>query len=400
MIEPKEVLTTYLKLLTNLNPNFKISEREEKNIVLECNDPFELMTFARETNCYIPCRRKNKIITFEGASIGNNPLFRPSYTDLFEKDEIEKRKFVILLKYEPTESILQPWSYSCNPDEAVFYFMDYEQYPKFNEDFWGYIAGLVLRKMGYIVTTWKPYIATGDPDLVALKLPQISNILLENNLINKKGFFLSELDLFRLYKSDGKEDRFPISEEIKTVVVEAETDTKSSKSRASGGIKQLICRDDRKIESGFLSCGSYDFAFISVPDRRIDEFQNLQNGVGRQIGLISNDGEKRVYKDSQIFSSEENLSELYNFYCTAYTSKERSRIKRNLLGYYNENNRNILIEEFKEQIKSRIVHLKPLKLIVDFLNLKEDVSPYLFIKNFMNEIKRKSIEECIKFSKS
>lgn len=140
----------------------------------------------------------------------------------------------------------------------------------YGEDFWCYVAGVVLRDKGYFISDYN----LGGGDLSAYFIPEYITTLQSSGLMNK-GCFIEELEMLRL------KDKSPEKIQMKnyeTILIEAESTELRTKSGGEGaGIGQ--------VENYLLNTG-YNKAFVAGPYCSEDNVKYHD-----MVGLISCDEE-------------------------------------------------------------------------------------------------------------
>lgn len=171
----------------------------------------------------------------------------------------------------------------------------------FGEEFWEYIAGIVLRNKGYFVTHY----SLGGDDLFAYYIPDYLEKLIKRGFLEKGGF-IEELEMLRIPNASSSSKVPTIKNTFELVVIEAESSDKRTRSRArsknSSGIGQLL---------GYLEDYNAGFThgFVAGPFTTIDDVPE------ENIGLISNDEDGNlIFKEPKPYRtpSEEKIEIIKN----------------------------------------------------------------------------------------
>jgi hypothetical protein len=141
----------------------------------------------------------------------------------------------------------------------------------YGEDFWCYVAGVILRDKGYFVSDYN----LGGGDISAYFIPEYLTSLQNKGFISK-GCFIEELELIKSETKTLKEK--PDIKKYETVLVEAESSELRTKSGSEGaGIGQV---------EKYLSHTNYNKAFVAGPYCSEDDVK-----YNDRVGLISCDEE-------------------------------------------------------------------------------------------------------------
>lgn len=206
-----------------------------------------------------------------------------------------------------------------------------------SEDFFEYLGGLHLKEKGYFVTKWNP---VGGSDFFAYRIPDYAKILQEKGVI-KNGAFLSELELYPLVKQHNENLTTLTDNQYDIIACEVEARYNLAL-RSNTGIGQKIGWMDRQHEVYGVGPTTY------IPDA-----ENIHKYFGKRAGAI-------------VFTN----------------THEKVEIEPLESGFLDENYE---IETVKLLIKSMFAS----KLSSDKNHAK------FSLKNYMQEIKRCSIEEAL-----
>ena len=150
-----------------------------------------------------------------------------------------------------------------------------------------YITSSFLRSKGFIVDKFNESLSIngGGPDLFAIKIPELQNKLIDLG-ITEGGFYLNELELFNILGDRITKQKI---EEEKSIVIEAESSTNSS--RFSQGRKQV---------EDYLKYGCYNEGYVAIPFE--EERAKTLGGKPEELGFVPFEeiGIITVSKDGEI----------------------------------------------------------------------------------------------------
>ena len=280
----------------------------------EFSDSREALIFAQFTGSVLPVSRE-KLIDLGDTAFSEraaNPLTVPPIWDLYDAEYLIHRRYVKMVQlyhidrygyYDRTAHYpywageFEKQGYDLN--ELIFYNIDLAYSRQMDESFWEYIAGLHLRRMGFLITRFCPSGVEGQPDLIAFKDSSMADALMQ---IGVKGCFLIEIDLIKLFGSSAQQaygDRGAY-----TVVVEAESATSKMYNAIAWQLKRRGQPSAPK--PGYLESGCFDFGYVAGPDFAREDYD---------LGIVSNKGCEPFIKRCDITFSSPNakkdaLSEL------------------------------------------------------------------------------------------
>lgn len=159
-----------------------------------------------------------------------------------------------------------------NPTDCLIWCSDGDG--KYGEEFWEYIAGIVLRDRGYFVTCY----SLGGGDLYAYYVPEYLEKLIKRKFIDK-GCFIEELEMFSI-KNAAKtfSNLMTIKNKFECVVIEAESSEMRTRSTAeNAGVGQVI-KYLLDYEAG------YTHGFVAGPFTKVDDIGGEYRNI---VGLIS-----------------------------------------------------------------------------------------------------------------
>ncbi len=220
-----------------------------------------------------------------------------------------------------------------------------------------YFLSSYLRQKGYIVDKFNENLNGRDskkhPDLFAIKLPEIQNKLIKNDLIDK-GAYLCELELLNSYSN--KEE---VNEEV-IMTIEVE----SSRKRRGAGGSQGVGQTREALKSGYYTEGMVFAPFIKDIERDAERY-----GIG--FGTLDRDGTISVERHPNYsLGSNPELNQL-GLYNKTYTTKK-------------------MIERI---IKLTLLKNRPL---IDILRFIPDVNSFYDLYLYMENLKTEEIIDSIK----
>jgi len=295
----------YLAMLSKLNNT--VIYNGARDDFFEFSDPREALIFAQFTGSVLPVSRE-KLIDLGDTAFAErtaNPLTVPPIWDLYDAEYLKRRKYVKMVQlyhvdrygYYDRTAHYPYWAYEFEKqgydlNELIFYNIDLAYSRQMDESFWEYIAGLHLRRMGFLITRFCPSGVEGQPDLIAFKDPSTADALKQ---IGVKGCFLVELDLIRLFgpatPQRDYEDRGAY-----TLVVEAESATSKMYNAIAWQVKRRGQPSAPK--PGYLESGCFDFGYVAGPDFAREDYD---------VGIISNKGGEPFIKRCDITFSSPNV---------------------------------------------------------------------------------------------
>jgi len=247
-------------------------------------DLFEDDWRRREGYAFIPVDEENilqfpksspslllKDITLNVDSFGMqiNPMLSPSLKFMekcFPEFFAHEEKYLIILdwgqtKYKSKRNAIggllnKIRAEKLKPTDFVFFITPFNDVDSdyIGEHILEYLLSCYLRKKGFIVDKFSESLKGEDnrkfPDLYALKIPHIQNVLIEEGII-QHGAYLCELEL----RNQSNQKRDEVKEEV-VIVVEVESSKKRRGAGSSGGKGQLA----PSLESGY-----YDEGIVFAP---------------------------------------------------------------------------------------------------------------------------------------
>ena len=241
-----------------------------------------------------------------------NPMLSPSLSFIRKKvPEFFTSKTKFLLIDNEHALLKQIKKEGLNPSDFVIIKKGYYEKTKglpreyISEELMEYIASAFLRSKGFIVDSFskKLTMGPGEPDLFAIKIPELQNKLMELKIISG-GFYLNELELLDVLGEREPKNKI---KEIKSVVIEVESSTASS--RFSIGRRQLL---------KYLSYGCYNEGYVAIPfeDRRVKSPEKSPKELGlmlfEDVGIItlSKDGRIILRECIKSYGQQEKIREL------------------------------------------------------------------------------------------
>ena len=212
-----------------------------------------------------------KDITLNVDSFGMqiNPLLSPSLKFMekcFPEFFAHEEKYLIILdlgqtKYKSKRDVRRGLlneirAEKLKPTDFVFFMIPFNDVDSdyIGEHILEYLLSCYLRKKGFMVDKFSESLKGEDnrkfPDLYALKIPRIQNVLIEKGII-QHGAYFCELEL----RNQSNQKRDEVKEEV-VIVVEVESSKKRRGAGSQGGKGQLT----PSLESGY-----YDEGIVFAP---------------------------------------------------------------------------------------------------------------------------------------
>lgn len=269
----------YIKCLLGVNNK----ARESSIADFEFSEAREAVIFSQWMGAVLPAD-ESKWFSLPSENEGHLPTNFDAHEEwepLFSESIVYSNKVNSLL-HRRYVSFITPTSCSqvigdivkrgLDPQTFILVELDKEKYPKYNESFWKYVAGCILRRKGYLVTKKSPCNMRGCPDMTAYKSPEIINPLRKYKLIGN-GCFLIELELPLKFIVIEEKQLASEADPYSVAVIEAK-DERGEENRADEQLTGYLTHKDNHYY--------FDIGYITGPDfereHRVGVISNAANG--------------------------------------------------------------------------------------------------------------------------